>query len=335
MSVRKFKPGRHPADFRAAPWCRGPHLQTIFPFAFRRVPIPAYRRERLELDDGDFLDLDWLDGDGPTVVLLHGLEGCSQSTYIMGLAHALRAAGYSAVVLQFRSCSGTPNRLQRTYHAGDTGDIDVVMRHVNAEAKSSRPLVGAVGYSLGGNAMLKWMGEQSGSNPTTLANFSTAVAVSVPYKLGEAAQRMNQGFSRVYQRRLVSLLHAKTRSRLKDTNGVVDLKQLATYRDFKSFDHHVTAPLHGFSGVDDYYARSSSLQFLRTIKLPTLLLHATDDPFMTHQAIPEPEDLSASVRLELAQSGGHVGFVAGRIKPVYWLEQRIISHFRDVLNSQA
>ncbi len=319
--MNSFKPGIFPADFTPARWCAGPHRQTIWPVTLRRQTVPTYRRERVELSDGDFVDIDWHDAEGPLVLLLHGLEGCSRSHYIMGAVHALGAAGYATVVMQFRTCSGVPNRLARSYHAGDTGDLNEVVEHIN----KSRELFAAAGFSLGGNVLLKWLGETADRRPLT-----TAVAVSVPYRLDLAADRMSRGSSRIYQKRLISLMHAKTRLRLDAGTSPIDLEQLHQWRTFRSFDHNVTAPLHGFAGVDDYYARSSSLQFLRGISRPTLLIHARDDPFMTPDVIPRAQDLSSSIRLEVAERGGHVGFVGGPWSPRYWLEKRLIAHLRAV-----
>jgi len=322
-----FEAGVYPADFKPAVWCAGPHRQTIWPFALRRPPAPEYRRERVELSDGDFIDLDWHDvarqsAAGPLVLLLHGLEGCSRSHYIMGLVHALAAAGYSAVVMQFRTCSGVPNRALRSYHAGETGDLSEVVKHIGRQ----REIFAAVGFSLGGNVLLKWLGESNTARPVT-----TAIAISVPYRLDQAAERMQTGASRIYQKRLISLLHAKTRLRLEPRTSPIDLSRLNEWRTFRSFDHNVTAPLHGFDGVDDYYGRSSSLQYLANISLPTLLLHAEDDPFMTPAVIPQEQHLSATTRLEVAEAGGHVGFVSGPWRPRYWLEQRLIGHLHTLL----
>jgi len=289
--------------------------------------VPHYRRERVDLSDGDFVDLDWHDTSresvaGPLVLLLHGLEGCSRSHYIMGAVHALANAGYSSVVMQFRTCSGVPNRATRSYHAGETDDLNEVVTHINRE----REIFAAVGYSLGGNVLLKWLGESTTQRPVT-----TSIAVSVPYRLNSAALRMERGASRIYQKRLISLLHAKTRLRLDPETSPIDLSRLSEWRTFRSFDHHVTAPLHGFDGVDDYYARSSSVQFLRGIQKPTLLIHSKDDPFMEPDIAPHEAELSDHVRLELADRGGHVGFVAGGVRPVYWLEARMVAHLKSFL----
>jgi predicted alpha/beta-fold hydrolase len=285
----------------------------------RRLPQVRLRRERLELPDGDFLDLDWLKGGdphGPLVVVLHGLEGSSGSQYARGLLAAIAQRGWRAVVMHFRGCSGEPNRLARSYHSGETGDLAHVLAELRARAP--RAPLGVVGYSLGGNVLLKWLGE---SAATTV---SAAVAVSVPFDLACAAERLERGLSRLYQRELVRRLQGSVR-RKRARFALPLAVELATLRTFRAFDEHVTAPLHGFRGADHYYAVASSRQYLRGIRVPTLLLHAADDPFMTAQAVPRAEELSATTTLELSAHGGHVGFVGGAWpwRASYWLERRI------------
>ncbi len=313
------------AAFRAAWWLRNPHLQTLWPTWRRRRPPLPIRRERLETPDGDFLDLSWVSAAaGPRVLLLHGLEGSLRSHYAAGLLQSLCAAGFQPVLLHFRNCGEQPNRLARSYHSGETGDIDFVIRRLAADG---RPLSAAVGISLGGNALLKWLGEQGERAP-----LATAIAVSVPFLLADAARRLDQGLSRIYRRHLLTKLRASYRRKFSRIPSPlqVDLEQLHTFRDY---DDQVTAPLHGFAGVDDYYGRCSSRQFLRRIRVPTLILHARDDPFMFPATCPGPRELSAAVTLELAEHGGHVGFVAGPWpwRPRYWLDERILEHLKHYL----
>lgn len=307
------------ADFRPAWWLPGPHGQTLWPALFRFKPRPALRRERIELPDGDFLDLDWSAGEqGPIVLVLHGLEGSSDSGYARGLLHRVAMQGWRGVVMHFRGCSGEANRLARSYNAGDTGDLAYVVSLLQ-QREPATPLA-CVGYSLGGNALLKWLGETG----TTLP--SVAVAVSVPFLLDSAAQRMSQGFSRLYQRHLLKHLRANYRRKQRARLPLpVTLKEMAKLQDFYTFDDKVTAPLHGYAGVDDYYARASCRRYLRGIRTPTLILHALDDPFMLPSVTPQAEELSDCTALELSQQGGHVGFVTGAWpwQATYWLEQRI------------
>jgi predicted alpha/beta-fold hydrolase len=313
--------------FRPAWWLPGPHLQTIYPSLLRRRRHPELTRERIDLPDGDFVDLDWTRGDGRALVLvLHGLEGSLESHYTGGILTALRAAGYRAVLMYFRGCSGEPNRLPRSYHSGDTADL----RHVLARlaARGNREPLAVVGYSLGGNVLLKALGERAG-----MESVRTAVAVSVPFNLDRAAQRLEQGFSRVYQRYLLNKLRRSYRAKLSVHPMPVPDERLDALDTFRQFDDAVTAPLHGFRGVDDYYARASSRQYLRAIETPTLIVHAVDDPFVPADAIPTENELGPGVTLELSLHGGHVGFVAGALpfRARYWLETRICAHLRDHL----
>ncbi len=307
--------------FRPAWWLRNRHLQTIWPTLFARGGRLVTRRERFELDDGDFLDLDWVGhGRGPIVVVLHGLMGSIQSPYARGILRRIEAAGWRGLFVHFRGCSGEANRLPRAYHSGDTGDLAAVIETVHRREPST-PMA-AVGYSLGGNALLKWLSETGGRNP-----LRAAVAVSVPFDIERVADRIHQGFSRVYERRLTRLLQQTLREKI-DRFGdqmPVSRSRVRELDDFWSFDDAVTAPLHGFEDARDYYTRSSARQFLPGIKTPTLILHAKDDPFMTPDVIPEPGELSKTTTLEVSDGGGHVGFVGGDWPWAarYWLEERI------------
>ncbi len=312
-------------------WLANAHVQTLWATLFRRSgPHPAWRPERLELEDGDFLDLHWSgSGDGPLVLVLHGLEGSAHSPYVRGLVAAVVARGWRAVVLHFRGCSGEPNRLPRSYHSGETGDLQRVVTLLR-EREPATPLA-AVGYSLGGNVLLKWLGEQGAG-----AGVAAAAAVSVPLLLDEAARRMQRGFSRLYQSVLLASLRRSLAAKMRRMEmAAVDPALLGELTDFWRFDDAVTAPLHGFRDVHDYYARSSSRQFLHAIRVPTLVLHALDDPFMTPAVVPGEEELSPAVTLELSDHGGHVGFVTadGPWRPRYWSEERIVTHFAEWLKS--
>jgi uncharacterized protein len=310
--------------FHPAWWLPGPHLQTIYPSLLRRRRHPELKRERLELPDGDFVDLDWTQNDGRALVLvLHGLEGSLESHYTGGILEALVATGYRAVLMYFRGCSGSPNRLARSYHSGDTTDL----RHVLTGRIGEKPLA-VIGYSLGGNVLLKALGEGAGMGPVR-----TAIAVSVPFDLDRAAWRLQQGFSRIYQRYLLSKLRRSYRAKLPSHTMPVNPERLDALDSFRKFDNEVTAPLHGFLDVDDYYGRSSSRQYLQAITTPTLILHAADDPFVPGDAIPTDSELGSGVTLELSRHGGHVGFVEGDLpfRAHYWLETRICTHLREYL----
>jgi len=315
---------RAPHAFTPAWWCRGAHLQTLWPYLCRPRPQVVLRRERLELPDGDFLDLDWLatDGRGPVVLILHGLEGSSNSKYALGMLRAAGARGWRGVVMHFRGCSGEPNRLPRGYHSGETGDVAHVVSLLKAREPQTR--IGVVGYSLGGNVLLKWLGESGERAP-----IDAAVAVSVPFLLGNSARRMEQGFSRIYQWELVARLRRSIVAKRKRMQLPLRRAGLNGIWTFREFDEHVTAPLHGFAGADDYYLKSSSRQYLKHITAPTLVIHSSDDPFMTPDTAPGRDELSPAIDFELYPCGGHVGFVTGAVpwRASYWLEDRIPRFF--------
>lgn len=305
--------------FQPAWWLSGPHLQTIWPSLFRQVPHIALRRERLELSDGDFIDLDWsATRSGPLALVFHGLEGSSRSRYALGIIKALQENGFQGVVVHFRGCSGEPNRLLRSYHAGESQDIHQAVDHI-LHRFPDRDLVG-IGYSLGGNALLKWLGEVG-----TDAPLLTAVAVSVPFDLFQAADRLEGGVSRIYQRYLMNKLKRSAQRKQSWPGFPLSPTRLRTLTKLREFDNLLTAPLHGFKGYRDYYSRCSCKPYLRKIAIPTLVIHARDDPFMFETVMPREQDLSECVTLEISDRGGHVGFVAGShpFSIRYWLDERI------------
>ena len=312
------------AEFKPAWWLPSPHLQTLWPVWFRRRPRLRLQKERVELHDGDFVDLCWSRREqGPVVLILHGLEGSLHSHYAPGLMKTLESEGFRPVFMYFRGCSGEPNRLPRSYHSGDTGDIAEVVEYIGARLHAS--VYAAVGFSLGGNALLKWLGETGETNP-----LSRVVAVSAPYDLAAAAKRMERGVSRLYQNYLLYSLKRNYKRKFSRMASplAVDVDE---YTSFREFDDAVTAPLHGFDGVDHYYRASSSRQYLKHIRVKTRLIHALDDPFMFADSAPRQDELSSSIELLLSPHGGHVGFVAGRLpwKPVYWHEDRIIEFLTE------
>jgi predicted alpha/beta-fold hydrolase len=325
-------PATRIGPFEAPWWCRGAHAQTLWPYLVRRRPKVPLRRERVELADGDFIDLDWLvtDSRGPIVLILHGLEGSSNSKYALGMLSAVQAHGWRGVVMHFRGCSGEPNRHARGYHSGETNDI-AELAGMLSRREPHTPLV-AVGYSLGGNVLLKWLGERRDNVP-----LRAAAAVSVPFVLAESAARMACGFSRVYQYELVQRLKRSIDAKRQRLTLPLRLTDWSTIRGFRDFDEHVTAPLHGFAGADDYYARSSSRQYLKHVGIPALIVHSRDDPFMTPAAVPQPQELSPSVTLEIYERGGHVGFVTGDWpwRARYWLEERIPRFFAEKLKETS
>jgi uncharacterized protein len=307
---------RRTADFAAAWWLPGPHLQTLVPNLLPRRGAPL-SRERLELPDGDFLDLDWGPArPGPLVLLLHGLEGSSRSAYAAGLMRRLASAQYQGVVMHFRGCSGEPNRQPRAYCAGETADI----AHVADVLRARRPhRVAMIGVSLGGNALLRWLGDPAHAGGAV----DTAIAISVPFDLSRAAVRLNRGFSRLYQWYLVNRLRRSVTLKCRRMPMPIDCSRLAELHDFRGFDDAVTAPLHGYRDVDDYYTRASCRPWLSGIRVPTLILHAENDPFMSPDVIPDTRELSAAVVLEVAAGGGHAGFMDSLGRS--WLESRCLA----------
>ena len=307
------------AEFDPPWWLRNRHVQTIVPNTFRRPTKLALRRETVELPDGDFVHADWTSRrEGPIVVLLHGLEGNINSPYASGMLQALHASGCRAVLLHFRGCSGVPNRLPRAYHSGDTEHLQVVLDLVHA--REPREAIAAVGFSLGGNALLKWLGESGDST-----RLRAAVAISVPFDLGECARAMDAGFSKVYQFRLMRRLKNSVRRKLAAGVAGFSPPPFDHLQTFTEFDDAFTAPLHGYADANDYYARCSSRQFLPGIRTPTLIVHAVDDPFMSPGVVPAASELSACTRFELAAHGGHTGFVdgIGRAGWRVWTERRV------------
>ena len=304
------------SDFRPAWWLRGPHAQTLWP-VLRRRPQLDIVKERVELADGDFIDLAWSGSEErPIVMLLHGLEGGLDSHYVRGIMQALNRQGFRACLMHFRGCSGEPNRLPIAYHSGKTDDPAEIMAHIE---RRHGPVFGAVGVSLGGNVLLKWLGEMGGQCP-----LQRAAVMSVPFVLNDAALRLRNGMSRIYERYLVSSLQRSFRRKFARMPCPIDVN-VDRLNTFRRFDDQVTAKLHGFDGVDDYYNEASSRQYIPRIRIPTLILHAVDDPFMYPDTAPAASELPPQVTLELTSHGGHVGFIAGRWPGLadYWGERRL------------
>jgi len=313
--------------FRPSPWFPGPHAQTLGARVIRsRMGGVELRRERLTLPDGDFLDLDWVvcaDGyecrtESPLVLVIHGLEGSALSGYAKELYRALGKRGIAGVGMNFRSCSGELNVLPRLYHSGETEDISTVISTVRSRFPD-RPL-GAVGVSLGGNVLLKFLGER-GDTATSL--LTAAVAISVPFDLSVGADYVERGFSRVYRWSLVGRLKKKVRAKAELLRGLIDIEQTLKSRTFREFDDASTAPLHGFRDAEDYYSRSSSAGFIHKIRVRTLLIQALDDPFLPPSAVPsEIARDNPHVDALFTEHGGHVGFVEGSPwRPRFWAEQ--------------
>jgi predicted alpha/beta-fold hydrolase len=312
--------------YRAPAWLPGGHLQTIYSSLFIRVAPVDYRRERLELADGDFLDFDWADGPpvAPVVVLFHGLEGSADSHYARDLMHAARRQGWTGVVAHFRGCSGEDNRLPRAYFAGDSADIERMLRHV--KSRHADAPVYAVGVSLGGNALLKWLGEAGAAAQTLVER---AAAVSAPLDLTAAGNTLDRGFNRrVYTARFLATLKKKALKKARQFPGTLDAEAIAAATTFREFDTLVTARLHGFRDADDYWLRVSSKPLLKSIRVPTLVINARNDPFLPDRALPTSVEVSPAVTLEQPASGGHVAFPSGPFPGnLDWLPRRLMQHF--------
>jgi len=266
------------------------------------------------------------DPDAPVILYLHGLEGSIDSSYVRGLMKLLVGRGYRCCLMHFRGCGGIPNRLAESYHSGKTQDVQQVVDILRAEHELE--FYAAAGVSLGGNVLLKWLGEQGGES-----RLQRAAVMSVPFRLEQAAARMNQGFSRLYQQYLLKQLRRSYMNKFATMVSPLEVN-VDELDSFWQFDDQVTAALHGFENVHDYYQQSSSRQYVAQIKVPTLILHAADDPFMYPHTVPSPEELPANVWLELTCKGGHVGFVSGNVPGCahYWGEQRLVQWLDDASN---
>jgi predicted alpha/beta-fold hydrolase len=297
----------------------------------RRQRRPAVTRERFDTPDGDFVDVDWLAGraDAPLLLVLHGLEGSVRSHYVGGLFELAAARGWRAGVLYFRSCSGELNRLPRFYHSGDTGDLDHVLRVLADREPQAR--VGAVGISIGGNVLLKWLGEHGDDAPALVAG---AVAISVPFDLVACARVMDRGLPKVlYTASFMRSFRQKTRAKARLHPGFVDVRAALRARTFAIYDRVVTAPLHGFADEVDYWRQASSGPYLKSIRRPTLLVNALDDPFVPVGSLPDPRELPPAVRAEYVPHGGHVGFVQGRPwRTSSWAERRAVDFLAAALD---
>jgi predicted alpha/beta-fold hydrolase len=296
--------------YQAPWWLPGGHLQTLAG-ALAPAPRVAWRRERWDTPDGDFIDLDWAGSSGPLLALFHGLEGGSSSHYARSIAAQAVARGWRCVVPHFRGCSGVINRLARAYHSGDSEELDWILRRLRPDF--------AAGVSLGGNVLLKWLGERGAEAAAILRR---AAAASAPLDLAASGRALDRGINRrLYTRLFLTTMKAKAYARITLHRSPIDERRLARARTLHEFDDIVTAPLHGFRGADDYWARASSAPWLERIRVPTLVLNAQNDPFLPRAALQAAtRKASSDVVLEFPQAGGHAGF-PGRGR---WLASRLL-----------
>ncbi|MEP2776118.1 MAG: alpha/beta fold hydrolase [Luteolibacter sp.] len=303
-------------SYRPPAWLRGGHWQTVHPVLFRRVENVTPLRERLELEDGDFVDLDWSGkSSGKLAIISHGLEGSSKATYVQGMAKSLISRGWDVLAWSYRGCSGEPNRLPSFYHSGKTEDLDCVIRH----AKENHPAkhIDLVGFSLGGNLTLKYVGERGAEIDRTIRR---AVAFSVPCELACCSRTLEEKGNRLYMERFLKTLRRKVLEKEQIFPGQINVEGMDTIRSFADFDGRYTAPLHGFRDAEDYWERSSCRRVLAGIAIPSLLVNAANDPILGPDCYPEEEARgSRHFHLEIPAAGGHCGFGAGK---EYWSESR-------------
>lgn len=320
------------APFRAARWLPGPHLQTLWSRLLRRGPRVEYRRETWETPDGDWLALDWVDGPAgsPLLLALHGLEGCSQSLYVQGLLWRARQRGWRGLALNFRSCASPPGRPRgewvlnegrRLYHSGETSDLAWVVQRLAEREPDLR--LGMIGVSLGGNVLLKWLGERGGDVPTGLR---AAAAISAPHDLAAASRHLTRGLGPFYMRFFLSTLKQKALAFDARHPGIVDVEGVRRARSFWEFDDAAVAPIHGFRDAADYYARSSSIEVVDRIGVPTLVINAADDPFVPAGVLSRVRSRAAEgVTCLFTERGAHVGFVVGPPwRARCWAEDRAV-----------
>jgi predicted alpha/beta-fold hydrolase len=315
--------------YRAPLWLPSSHAQTIVPALFGRRPHVAYRRERWDTPDGDFIEVDWLRhdadaapaADAPLFVLFHGLEGSSTSHYALTLMDAARRRGWHGVVPHFRSCSGPLNLLPRFYHLADSQEVDWVLRRL--AAAHTGPLVVA-GVSLGGNVLLRWLGERRED-----ASFvAAAAAISAPLDVHAGGRALSQGLNMMYTRSFLKTLKVKARQKLAQYPDLFDLDTMLASRTMYDFDNVVTAPLHGFRNADDYWTRATVRPLLPEVTVPTLVINARNDPFLPATVLPAQQEVSAAIALDQPAHGGHVGFMTGPFPGrIDWLSQRVFGYF--------
>lgn len=314
-------------NYAAPSWLPGGHLQTIFPATCIAKPRVAYRRERWQTPDGDFIDVDFVDGkpERPFIALFHGLEGSSNSHYARALMAHIAALGWSGAVPHFRGCSGELNHAPRFYHSGDAQEVDWIIRRL-AERRRAHPASRfyAAGVSLGGNALLRWLGESQHQAGIVDA----ACAISAPLDLAGGGAALSRGLNMIYTRLFLQTLKPKCLQKLKQFPDLFDREAMLRARTLYEFDNIVTAPLHGYRDTDDYWDRASAKHVLADIKVPTLVLNAQNDPFLPAQHL--PRTASPSVTLDYPAHGGHVGFAVGGIPGrINWLPQRILGFLEN------
>ncbi len=306
---------------------RNPHAQTIYPTLFRKKPDVSYVRERITTPDDDFIDLDWSAVDShKAAIVSHGLEGHSQRSYMLGMIKAFNRRGWDGVAFNFRGCSGEPNRRLRSYHSGAIEDLHTVVNHLLQKRSYSH--LALIGFSIGGNLTLKYIGERGSDLSHRIKG---AAAISVPCDLESCSRQLAKPSNRLYMKRFLKMFHKKIRLKMRIMPGKIDDRGFRSIRTFMAFDERYTAPIHGFSGAKDYYSRCSCKPLLSSISISTLLVNALDDPFLPNECYPvEEAKKSRHVFLETPPCGGHVGFIAFNPAGEYWHEQRVATFISNI-----
>ncbi|NUW73771.1 hydrolase [Vibrio mediterranei] len=325
------------AKFIAAKGLGNPHIQTLIPRFVRRKPLFEPTWETLDTPDGDFVELAWSEEphsssakSKPVFVLFHGLEGCFNSPYANGLMHAFAQQGWLSVMMHFRGCGPNPNRLARAYHSGEIGDARQFIELLDHRYPNAKKA--AVGISLGGNMLTNYLAHYQNDS-----KLDGATIVSAPLDLGACARRIEQGFSKLYRSYLLSSMKKNALNKLHLLSDVLGLtaEKIQNMRKLYEFDDLITAPLHGFRDAEDYYNQCSGLQRMCDITVPTQFIHAKDDPFMSHEVIPNFA-LPAHIDYRLHERGGHVGFMSGTLRqPKFWLEETLPNYYRHLLHSST
>lgn len=303
---------------------RNGHIQTVFPVVFRKIDSVCYKRERIATFDNDFIDLDWsTHGHNRLAIISHGLEGNSHRAYVKGMASAVNGSGWDALAWNYRSCSGEPNRLLRSYHNGVTDDLSWVIDH--AINKHPYKEIALIGFSLGGNLTLLYLGRHT---PDPIVK--KAVVFSVPCDLKESARVLAKAVNKLYMKRFLVMLHQKIKAKMELMPGLIDDKGYEKIKDFKAFDDRYTAPIHGFENAEDYWKKCSSKPFIPDITVPTLIINAVNDPFLPKACFPVKQAVAnRQVTLLMPESGGHVGFVSFNKQNLYWSEKQTINFLNN------
>lgn len=319
------------SSFSPSWWLRNAHLQTMAAKLFRRNQSINTTDETLELPDGDFIDIAWTekvagDCDRPIIAVLHGLEGSKNSHYAKGMLAAIKSQGWVGVLMHFRGCSGRINRMGKSYHSGQTCDVDYFSQHLAKNFPFSKKAI--VGFSLGGNVLTRYLAEQRDNI------YQAASVICAPLDLSSCSDRINRGFSRIYQKYLVDMLKTSTINKINaQLVNNIDRQALEEIKSIRDFDQMVTAPINGFKDANDYYQQSSGRDVLNNIAPPCLIIHANDDPFLCDKSTTAVKQLPKNIIFEVSKKGGHVGFISGNnpLKPQYWLEQRVPEFFARYL----